>query len=553
MNTINGIESFKKTQDVVIYLRQLKKDMIFNQAGIVKEVADLIIHAASVGSAEDDYINVVEIVAANGALWKMTIDQRNDLIAEIKIRFNRDRRTFTGAVNEKQKELQAAMPDNEKTRMMVDEMNKTHANTIMGGKNVIMRKIQNPSDAEGATIIEFIRPYELAGVYANDLYVVGYNKKTTEAIKKDRITAWTQHENCITYSNGVYMEPIRPQIDGQQDDFQIRDGALNLWNGFSVQPKHGGSWEKIDWHIRHILAGGRDDVYKYLLDWCAHAIQYPERRAGSAIVFRGTNGIGKGIFSTFFKNLWGEHGFATSNPKHIVGNFNRHLINTCLLFADEALLAGNKLHENTMKSLVTEEWIALEGKGLDVINVKNRLKIMMATNSDWAVATNRNDRRFCICDVSPEKHKNYAYFSALAEEMENKATKQAFIYDMLQRDISNYVSGEIPVTEGLKEQRADSLPTVWQWWRDCLAREYVKDQSSNGILWLDIDSSENLYKSYMLWCNETKQSTYNILSRTKFGKEFTSVYEKIRENGYIHYKIGFIDDAEKTFKEYFGI
>jgi hypothetical protein len=57
----------------------------------------------------------------------------------------------------------------------------------------------------------------------------------------------------------------------------------------------------------------------------------------------------------------------------------------------------------------------------------------------------------------------------------------------------------------------------------------------------------------MLWCNETKQSTYNILSRTKFGKEFTSVYEKIRENGYIHYKIGFIDDAEKTFKEYFGI
>jgi hypothetical protein len=59
--------------------------------------------------------------------------------------------------------------------------------------------------------------------------------------------------------------------------------------------------------------------------------------------------------------------------------------------------------------------------------VKNRLKIMMATNSDWAVATKRNDRRFCICDVSPEKHKNYAYFSALAEEMENKATKQALV------------------------------------------------------------------------------------------------------------------------------
>ena len=548
MNTINGIESFKKTQDVVTYLRQLKKEIMFNQAGIVKEAVDLIIHAAAIGNTEDEYIGVIEIVASSGALWKMTIEQCDDLYAEVKTRFKRNRKTFIDAVNEKNKAILENMPENEKTRLMVDMMNATHANTMMGNKNFIMKKVEE----DGETVVEFYRPYELAGVYANDKYTVGHNKKTGEDIKKDRITAWVGHPSCRTYEHGVFMEPIRPRIDGQKDDFQIREGWLNLWNGFSVSPAQGGSWEKIDWHIKHILAGGNDDVYKYILDWCAYAIQYPERPAGSALVFRGTNGIGKGMFSSFFKGLWGEHGFASNNPKHVVGNFNKHLLNTCLLFLDEAMLAGNKSHENTIKTLITEFWLAIEGKGLDVINAKNRLKIMMATNNDWAITTNKNDRRFCICDVSPEKHKDYAYFSALDAEMKTKATKQAFIYDMLTRDISKYVPGDIPVTEGLKEQRAQSLPSVWQWWRDCLEREHVRDSSTDGQLWYDVEPASTLHTSFVKWCNEIKYQD-EFMKLTNFGKEFSKVYSKRRDSSGVKYTIGYSDAAEKTFKEYFGI
>ena len=105
MNTINGIESFKKTQDVVTYLRQLKKEIMFNQAGIVKEAVDLIIHAAAIGNTEDEYIGVIEIVASSGALWKMTIEQCDDLYAEVKTRFKRNRKTFIDAVNEKNKAI----------------------------------------------------------------------------------------------------------------------------------------------------------------------------------------------------------------------------------------------------------------------------------------------------------------------------------------------------------------------------------------------------------------------------------------------------------------
>ena len=142
MNTINSIESFKKTQDVVTYLRQLKKEIMFNQAGIVKEAVDLIIHAAAIGNTEDEYIGVIEIVASSGALWKMTIEQRDDLYAEVKTRFKRNRKTFIDAVNEKNKAILENMPENEKTRLMVDMMNATHANTMMGNKNFIMKKVE---------------------------------------------------------------------------------------------------------------------------------------------------------------------------------------------------------------------------------------------------------------------------------------------------------------------------------------------------------------------------------------------------------------------------
>ena len=177
---------------------------------------------------------------------------------------------------------------------------------------------------------------------------------------------------------------------------------------------------------------------------------------------------------------------------------------------------------------------------------------MMATNNDWAITTNKNDRRFCICDVSPEKHKDYAYFSALDAEMKTKATKQAFIYDMLTRDISKYVPGDIPVTEGLKEQRAQSLPSVWQWWRDCLEREYVSDTSTNGQLWFDVEASSILHASFVKWCNEIKYQD-EFMKLTNFGREFSKVYPKKRDSSGVKYTIGYPDSAEKTFKEYFGI
>ena len=93
--------------------------------------------------------------------------------------------------------------------------------------------------------------------------------------------------------------------------------------------------------------------------------------AGAAIVLRGKEGVGKGVSVTIFGRLFGAHFRHISQGKHLTGNFNVHLQQCTLLFADEAFFAGDRGHESTLKALITEDTIQIEPKGLDLYSVRN--------------------------------------------------------------------------------------------------------------------------------------------------------------------------------------
>ena len=81
----------------------------------------------------------------------------------------------------------------------------------------------------------------------------------------------------------------------------------------------------------------------------------------------------------------GKHGIQVFNPKHVVGNFNGHLRDVLLLFADEAFFAGDRAADGVLKGLITEPSLMIERKGVDAVRAPNLLRVIMATNSDWAV------------------------------------------------------------------------------------------------------------------------------------------------------------------------
>lgn len=242
------------------------------------------------------------------------------------------------------------------------------------------------------------------------------------------------------------------------DDKKIVEGAYNLWRGFSVEPKQG-NWTTMREHILMVLASGNKALAEYIIRWTAWTVQNPSLPARVALVFQGTEGVGKGIFANAIVALFGEkrHGLRIQSMAHIVGRFNEHLRHCCVLFCDEATATGNE-SDGAMKGLITESSLPIEGKGRDLESSDNHLHILMASNEDWVVPAGKDSRRYVVLKVSSHRQGQRDYFDAILGQMYDDGGLAAMLYDLQNMKLGNWHPEENrPDTDALHEQRAFSL------------------------------------------------------------------------------------------------
>ena len=91
------------------------------------------------------------------------------------------------------------------------------------------------------------------------------------------------------------------------------------------------------------------------------------------------------VMVNVFSRLFGPYTIEVSQSSHLVGNFNAHLQNKLLVYADEAFWAGDKRAEGALKAIITEDKIAIEMKGIDVQSSSNFARLILASNNDWVV------------------------------------------------------------------------------------------------------------------------------------------------------------------------
>jgi hypothetical protein len=236
------------------------------------------------------------------------------------------------------------------------------------------------------------------------------------------------------------------------------------------------------WHIKNIVCGGDRAAFDYLMGWMARAVQIPEVQGETAIVMRGKKGAGKGTLGNVLLDIFGGHSFHLTKSDQLVGRFNAHLRAAVLVFADEAFFAGDKKNEGSLKALITEKFVAIEPKGIDLVMGRNRTHIIMATNSDWAVPATADERRFLVVDVSDEKLGDTEYFKGLNTELDNGG-KAAMLHDLLHYDISDFNVRVIPQTKGLLSQKVLSLSGVDAWLYDSLQNSVVQLSSGGNCDW----------------------------------------------------------------------
>lgn len=279
--------------------------------------------------------------------------------------------------------------------------------------------------------------------------------------------------------------------------------VLNLWTDWAVEPKRG-DWSLLKRLLLEGLCDGDENMYEYVLDWSAFMVQHPDKPAEVALVFRGLKGTGKGTYFRALGELAGRHGMHISNQHHFTNHFNSHLRDCIFLFADEAMWAGDKRAEGTLKALITEPTIVIEGKGKDVVVARNHLHIAMASNEDWVFPASMDDeRRIAISDVNPKFRGNKAFFDALNKQMSGGGL-QAMLFDLKTRDIKTFhPRARIPQTQALAGQKLQSLDSWDSWWYESLCRGDATDgQETVGGDWSKIGPT----KAVAMLVDDMKQS-----------------------------------------------
>ncbi|WP_136513737.1 bifunctional DNA primase/polymerase [Geomonas edaphica] len=352
------------------------------------------------------------------------------------------------------------------------ELNKTHAAIKMGSNCWVLEEITCPT---------FNRPdFELMSVKGfKDFYCNRYVE--IEGKKQKLGEAWFGHPSRRQYQGLTFNPRTTPQ------------GYYNIWKGFAVEPKEGDCSLYLK-HIEENIANGDKAVYDYLIAWMAQVVQRPDELIGVAVVMRGSMGAGKGVFANEFGKLFGQHYMLLNDSSQLVGKFNGHMKEKCLLFADEAFWAGDKAAEGKLKSMITEPTINIEMKGKDAFTIKNNLHMMFATNNDWAAPAGPRERRFFIIDVGNKHLQDHQYFEAIGRQMDNGG-REALLHYLMNYDISNMNLRQYPQTAALREAKQLSFTPVQKFWHHVLDTGKLHCSLEDG--WGDgVIMTEYLYQSY---------------------------------------------------------
>jgi hypothetical protein len=409
---------------------------------------------------------------------------------------------------------------------IIECFNGRYAVVNEAGKAVVYERVRDPM--LDRFVIVRIAFEDLRKLYMNRILTVGFG---ASMIRKSWADLWLKDKRRRQYLGGVVFDPTG----------NAPEDCWNLWSGFAVEPAPG-DWSLMGQHIEEVICSGNRDHSDYLFDWLARMYQQPKAPGEVAVVMRGKKGCGKGVLCNCNARAWGQHGLRIGHAAHLTGNFNDHLRDCVMLFADEAFFAGNKEHEGVLKGLITDPTIAIEGK-YKAVSVPNMLHIMMASNSDWVVPASHDERRYFVLDVSDSRIGDRHYFKALNDQMRDGGLA-AMIHDLLNRDITDFEVRDISQTEALAEQKILSLDSLDKWWLAVLKRGFVWESrygESEFLDWRPFVSTQLLHRSYLQWCNRNRVSRPK--DETQLGKRMTEMYQRARPRG--HEIIGEVEASSR--------
>lgn len=328
-------------------------------------------------------------------------------------------------------ERQITRARKEATEPELSAMNIKHAVVKYGGK--VRYLVEN-----GNEMPSFLARSDFENWYSNKRITIGQddNGKSKEM---NLAKWWIEHPSRRSFESVEFL----PGTEAPEDTY-------NLWRGPAITPVEGDCDLYLEL-VQDVVAAGNAEVADYIFNWMALKLQQPELKLETSLALRGGQGIGKSRFAELYGELFGPYFITVSDQKGLTGQFNAHLQRALLVFADEIAAPSNVNSIGRLKTLVTQSRIQIEPKGLDSFSAPNYFSLILASNNAHIIATDADDRRWIVLDVSPQKRGDRVFFNALNQQWK-KGGREAFAHFLMSRDLSHFEHRDKPHTTALIEQ-----------------------------------------------------------------------------------------------------
>lgn len=306
------------------------------------------------------------------------------------------------------------------------------------GKNVVKAMYRLLSDNDAAEQIEkmaeqFVMWYG-PGVIL-DLHQVAMGRVTPWMTKEQATNSLggkklTIGDKKIPISNMLFGSTIIQRVMGLTFDpgtdellAPTPEGLMvNQWRGMATTPSpQRVTREDINPfydYVLEIVCSGDPDTAHWVFSWLADMLQQPHRKPGTALVMVGVQGAGKTFLGERVMGaiIGPSHYSQINNVSRLTDKFNTSIDNRILVQCDEAVHNYQKDVASRLKSIITDETITIEPKGVNAYSKPNHMHLIFTSNEETAalfIDPSPHERRFTVLKVNPAKATDLEYWTKL--------------------------------------------------------------------------------------------------------------------------------------------
>ncbi len=237
--------------------------------------------------------------------------------------------------------------------------------------------------------------------------------------------------------------------------------TFNMYREPDIAPAEG----DIAWwneHLEYLLP--EQEYRDHLLNWMGWLLQNLDKKPKHALILQGeVNGTGKSFISDVLTRILHQANVSVVPQNGLSGRFNSWALQCKLIVVEELRASDKAAVKEALHDIITQEIIAIERKGVDVMKIESCFGIFALTNDFAALQLDNTDRRYLVLRTDRTKGEAdektaSGYFARLFAKLKEPEAMAAVAFSLMNRDLKGY-NGQTaaPMTEAKREMQAAGM------------------------------------------------------------------------------------------------